>query len=227
MNCEDVRTKLIDYYEGELDKKEQNLMEIHLRGCGRCLVELDQVIHTLELVLPSFSVPELPEVFWSQFTVNVMNSIRKEKEKSPVPFQRFRLPRIEFGFANVALAALLLLVLGFLGYRGYIDFFKDRHLTEKVAQKQEVQVQKPEVNVLVKMLQEDPQSDENVLNSILDGMTLDKVEDIIDYELVLLEMNSVFDMSDVDGTEAYVESLLKNLDEKEKEILLSKLHNMI
>ncbi len=228
MNCEDVRIRLIDYYEGELNHQEQNFLEGHLRRCKSCLIELDQFIYTLELVLRSCFVPELPDVFWSQFTTDVLNRIRKEKEKAPLPWS-FKFPRIQFNFAITAWAALLLFALGFLGYFGYVNYKKDQTplpLKEMVLKKEEL-TPDMDIKTLVKMLQEDPQSDENMLNSLLGRVALDKVEDIADYERVLLEVSSIFDPSETDGIEVYIEAVLKSLSEKEKEALLAKLHNMI
>jgi hypothetical protein len=228
MNCEDVRIRLIDYYEGELNYQEQNFLEGHLRKCKGCLIELDQFIYTLELILRSCFVPELPDVFWSQFTTDVLNRIRKEKEKTSLPWL-LKFPRIQFNFAITAWAALLLFALGFLGYFGFVNSKKEHAPLplNEVVLKREEPAQDIDIKTLVKMLQEDPQSDENMLYSLLGRVALDKVEDIVDYERVLLEVGSVFDSPEIDGTDAYIETVLKSLSEKEKEVLLVKLHNMI
>lgn len=232
MNCEDVKTKLIDYYEGELRDKERVSIEGHLRKCGECLGELDQFIYTLELTLQSSAVPELPDTFWSQFTIEVLNKIQQEEKKKEMlwPFQIFNVPHVRLNFATVTWMMLLIFMLGFLGYHGYVNYLGDQNLPTPTVTREEESL-KVDVDALFTMFQKDPQGSEDLVNSILDGITLDKVEDILNYELVLLEMNSemnsVFDIHDIEGTEAYIEALLKDLNEQEKEILLSKLYNMI
>jgi hypothetical protein len=226
MKCEDVKTKLIDYYEGELQNRERDVVEVHLKECGECLTELDQFIYTLELVLRSSSVPELPDTFWSQFTTDVLHKIQQERqtEKAPLPFRFFELPYIRIDMTTLAWAAIFVFILGLLGYYGYVGYVRDQSLSDQVVQQGEERI---DIETLARMFQEDSQNSQDLLTNILEEAPLEEVEDIIDYEMVLLEMNSGFDMYDIDGTEAYIESLLKDLNEKEKEALLSKLYSMI
>lgn len=43
MNCEDIREKLIDYIDGDLDKQEEEVVKNHLGECEECRSELEQL----------------------------------------------------------------------------------------------------------------------------------------------------------------------------------------
>jgi hypothetical protein len=228
MKCKEVRTRLIDYYEGELDNTEQSVMEDHLKDCKMCLSELDEFIHTLEILFQSFSIPEVPDVFWAQFTRDLMEKVRKEKEKTLVPSRWFSPTHFHFSFATAAWAALLILAVGFVGYSGY-RYVVNQNRSQSVVLMEDPVVQS-EIKTLVKMIQDDPQSDEHLLKDLVGAIALDETESKLSYDLAVVEANAVFDapeVRDVEGIDADIESLLKSLNEKETEALLSKLRNMI
>ena len=68
MKHEEIKTLIAAYIEGELDKKENLLVEAHLRDCTECqkeyeeLNQLEEVLNKMELRKPS---QDTWDVYWS------------------------------------------------------------------------------------------------------------------------------------------------------------------
>lgn len=79
MKCEDIRERLVEYHEGELDGEGRMHIEAHLRNCKGCREEL-RAIEGLLCAVAALPVPDP----WPGFARRLHARIEKDKqERSP------------------------------------------------------------------------------------------------------------------------------------------------
>jgi len=104
-SCQRFKSMVSNYIEGELDQKNQGLMEKHLRaclGCKRKISQLKQLIQNLKK-LPKISVtPDFETILRAR--INRENRLAKRQRNRWLPTGQFRLPAYVFGAAVLALA---------------------------------------------------------------------------------------------------------------------------
>jgi hypothetical protein len=85
--CEDIEKRLSAYLEGDVDPKEQMLIEEHLAVCGQCSRTLEGIKKTIELVRNLEEVEPPP---WLK--QKIMAHVREEAEKRTGIFRKLFFP---------------------------------------------------------------------------------------------------------------------------------------
>ena len=81
-SCDDLRTALSDYLDGELPPEIRHHLERHLSECRTCHVLYDSTRKTLRIVIDSMSF-DLPEAASEQFVRRTMARLASKPPGAP------------------------------------------------------------------------------------------------------------------------------------------------
>lgn len=121
--CQDVRSILSAYIDGELNPSETTRVETHLAGCTQCCLEYDRLLEITELVHTSDLIPAPANV---QHAVNAVLDTETLWERCAHYYEkfagmfRFPVPQIAVAVASIALI--------FLGIAYYSQQEQIRHI---------------------------------------------------------------------------------------------------
>ena len=76
MDCKDVKTRLLDYYYGEIAPQLLNPLEDHLGGCHACRLEWEGIKATLDAI-DREEVLTLPEGVWRGYNQKVYEKMER------------------------------------------------------------------------------------------------------------------------------------------------------
>jgi len=109
MRCEDIRFKLVDYFENTLSPEERKLVQNHLDTCSRCQKEYEEIVSTFEM-LKKESLIEPEEIYWTNFVPAVRSKIEKKEEPGVLIIPKWKL-------AGGIVTFFLILLLGIFLFR--------------------------------------------------------------------------------------------------------------
>jgi hypothetical protein len=208
MKCKHVQQKLVDYSESLVDQKTRLLIAEHLQGCPQCAQELKDFEETIHLV-QSVPIQEPPEMFWNDFTADVMRKIEITNHAPSAGTTLFSFS--SFRMLAVAAAAFLLLIGSMLAYstgtfrKVFSAFFP------------------PTNHLLVESSERAPQLPADLG---LNGMVSEElISDILESDLAL-HGGEVWEDIAVNNSDAMVYFLIGNLSEEEKDLFLKELDRM-
>lgn len=126
MKCREVQDQLIEFYEGQLDRRDAEQIRNHLGMCPRCKEDL-RAIEKVIGGLKSQCLPDPGAAFWRDFPKRVRKAFYKERRPIQVPIiQRvwegiYWTPKW-FSFskpvsAGVSIAAIVLVIAGLLFFK--------------------------------------------------------------------------------------------------------------
>src|SRR5437660_1524835 len=104
MNCQESKSQLQTYLDGELDLTRSLEQEEHLRECSECLRAYD-ALHLLQKSLRNDSLRFQPPV---DLEKRVRSAIRRESGSQPQTFRRWLIPAITTAALMIVFAGYLL-----------------------------------------------------------------------------------------------------------------------
>lgn len=95
MDHSNLKSKLYEFYDGELPKEEAEKMSVHLQSCAECRRELELLKKSAQIFFKKSEVSVPPS-----FSAKVMNQILERSESPKISIlDFFRLPRWEIATA--------------------------------------------------------------------------------------------------------------------------------
>lgn len=200
MRCKEVIPLLIEYQENSLGLEQREMVEKHLRECGRCRKELEEIERLCHL-LAEESVHSPQESFWTNFLPGVRARIESKKTRGLL----IPKPRLAVGVLTVLIVAIVSVLM----------FTPDkRNLVERQSdQASEITLSPPELSSnseeLAEILSAESEGSLDVLLSSGEGEELDYIEGILE-ESYLGQASLTSVLGELDLEE------LKKLEEKMK-----------
>ena len=200
MRCKDVSPLLIEYQENSLEPKQREGVKRHLRQCGRCRKELEE-IEKLYHLLAEESVPSPQESFWTDFLPEVRSRIESKRKTGGLFFPK---PRLVAGVLTVLIVAIVSVIMFTPDERSSIELLSE--------QMEEVTLSPPEASSTVEELTEILLADGEVSLSVLlangDEQQLDLIEGVLEEDyLSELSLNSVLNELDTKQLKELEESI--------------------
>lgn len=109
MGCKYSDKDLMLNYYNESDPE----LEAHLMTCNKCMARLNRLERSLDKIRPE--EPEMPDAFWSNFSVKVNEKIDKKEAKG-----RFYLLR-----PKIAMAAMLAILIS-VAFTGGVRIYEEK-----------------------------------------------------------------------------------------------------
>ena len=184
MRCKDVSPLLIEYQENSLGPEERGAVERHLRGCGRCRKEFEE-IDKLYHLLAEESIPSPQESFWTNFLPGVRARIESKKKTSGLLIPK---PRLVLGVLTVLTVAIVSILMLTSDEKSLVELPSE--------QMEEVTLSPPEASSTTKELADILSEEGEVSLSIFlangEEQQLDLIEGILEEDyLSQLSLNSV------------------------------------
>lgn len=127
MNCEDIKAKLIDYVDDNLDDNQAEEVRLHIGNCPACRKDYEEILAALSYAEDNFNKITAPD--------NFMEDI-KEKIKKPYPAKR----RIKKSLKTVLIAASLVVAFTVTGFAtngfDFMKWWQDMSLKESQSMEQ-------------------------------------------------------------------------------------------
>lgn len=108
MDCKDVQERIIDYIEGDLDAKEQKLIEEHIEICSQCEKEFLELKATIEYIIDEANL------------INVENNIKLSPKITNKSFKKVT----RTGLIAIALSFILVVTAFAAEVLGFFDYWK-------------------------------------------------------------------------------------------------------
>ena len=131
MKCEEVEIKMIDYLDKTLSESERHEIEKHLETCERCLDELRDTQHVLNLISDSEMIKP-DDSLRINFYHMLHSEIKKSSESSNQPLHKTHAPWYSIRYRIAAGFALLIVVhsLGMLINGGLFNSYNSNEVKQ-------------------------------------------------------------------------------------------------
>lgn len=121
MNCMEIRDKLLDYMEDNLEDAEKEMIELHIDGCTKCKKEYEEILEAAHYVKQGFEKISVPQGF--------MEGVKGKIKKSTVQGLKIRNP-LKTIFIAAALTILFTITALAAGSFDFLKWFQEMSLEE-------------------------------------------------------------------------------------------------
>lgn len=121
MDCIEIRDKLVDYIEGNLEDTEKEIIELHMEGCTECKKEYEESLETAGYLKRGFERINIPQGFMEDVKIRINKS----------PAQRFKMKKpLKTIFIAAALTILFTITAFAAGGFDFLKWFQEMSIKE-------------------------------------------------------------------------------------------------